>query len=122
MRLFAFAVCVSGIFTKVRDLDKCCSPPTRWENWLVKTLSLAAAFAVAVIAFSPSLHAADCPVGSTCPSPQIAAYPPPPTTPAPVVAQPQPFAGYNQPYQPDAPFKPGPDRYPGPAVYGNTGE
>ena len=89
---------------------------------LVKTLPLAAAFAVAVIAFSPSLHAADCPVGSTCPSPQIAAYPPPPATPAPGVAQPQPFAGYNQPYQPDVALKPGPDRYPGPAAYSNSGE
>ena len=88
---------------------------------LVKTLPLAAAFAVAVIAFSPSLHAADCPVGSTCPSPQIAAYPQP-ATPAPAVAQPQPFAGYNQPYQPDVALKPGPDRYPGPAAYSNSGE
>jgi hypothetical protein len=90
---------------------------------LVKTLSLAAgaAFAVAVIAFSPSVHAADCPVGATCPKPQIAAYPPAPT-PAPAVVQPQPDARYSQPYQPNLTYKPADDRYPGPAPYNDSGE
>src|SRR5215468_8193672 len=109
----ALVICTSKRFTKLCDMARVICANEIGESF-VKILSFAVTVTAAAIAFSPSLRAADCPAGSTCPSPQ-SPYPQSAAVPSVTLppAQLQPFVGTNQPAQPVARFQTDTE-YPGP--------